>query len=126
MDFFKIRERSTKTGVEIYPDFIIGRHKDFMVRGGNFRAVFDESTGLWSTDCDKVREIVDGALYSYYEKRKENFEGSVSVLYMSNYSTGSWAKFDRYVHTMFDNHTPLDSKLTFANDIRTREDYASK
>ena len=34
MDFFKIKERSPKKGVtEIYPDFVVCKSKDLMVRG---------------------------------------------------------------------------------------------
>ena len=43
MDFYRIKERSTKNGVlEIYPDFKVGRSKDLMVRGRGFYAVWDE------------------------------------------------------------------------------------
>ena len=42
MDFFKV---STKIGknksVEVYPEFLIGRSKDIMVRGGKFYAIWD-------------------------------------------------------------------------------------
>lgn len=126
MDFFKIRERSTKTGIEIYPDFIVGHHKDFMVRGHSFYAIFDASSGLWSTDESKVQEIVDNELHAYYIKRKDNFDGNISVNYLSSYNSGSWSKYKRYLKDMYDNYRELDDVLTFANDNRNLDDYASK
>lgn len=126
MDFFKIRERNTKNGVEIYPDFIVGDYPDFMVRGHAFYAIFDESTGFWSTDERMVQTIVDRELYLYYQKRSEQFDGLVSVQYMSSYSSGSWARYRKYLKDMYDNYVELDSKLTFANQTRKREDYCSR
>ena len=126
MDFFRIRERNTKTGIEIFPDFIVGHHRDFMVRGHSFYAIFDESTGLWCQDESKVQELVDKELREHLELRKDVFEGPVSVQYLSSYNSGSWSKFKRYLKDMYDNYTELDSKLTFANETRVKEDYASK
>ena len=83
MDFFRIRERNTKTGIEIFPDFIVGHHRDFMVRGHSFYAIFDESTGLWCQDESKVQELVDKELREHLELRKDVFEGPVSVQYLS-------------------------------------------
>ena len=125
MEFFKIRERHTKNGIEIFPDFIVGHHNDFMVRGHSFYAIFDEATGFWSTDESKVQELVNKELYSYYRKRKDLIQddiGSVSVLYLSSYNSGAWSKYKRYLKDMYDNYKELDSELTFANDIRKRED----
>jgi len=51
MDFYQIKERSTKKGViEIYPDFKVGRSKDLMVRGRSFYAIWDDDRNIWSTD----------------------------------------------------------------------------
>ena len=126
MDFFKIRSRNTKTGVEIFPDFIVGHHKDFMVRGHSFYAIFDSETGLWSTDESKVQELVDRELNEYQKEHWNDFDGSVTVQYLSSYNSGSWSKYKRYLKEMYDNYVELDSELTFANEIRIREDYASK
>ena len=126
MDFFKIRERNTKGGIEIYPDFIIGRHKDFMIRGHAFYAIFDKESGLWSTREEDVQRIVDTELYEYYKKRQERLEGFVTVQYMSNYQSRSWATYRKYVKDSFDDYTPLDNKIIFSNQEIKKTDYASK
>ena len=126
MDFFKIRERNTKNGVEIYPDFVIGRHKDFMIRGHDFYAIYDAETGLWSTKEEDVQRLVDAELYSYSKRREESFDGVLSVQYMSSYTSRAWTNYRKYIRDSFDDYTPLDSKLIFANQKCKQKDYASK
>ena len=126
LDFFKIRERNTKNGVEIYPDFIIGRHKDFMIRGHDFYAIYDADAGLWSTNEEDVQRLVDAELYKYYERRIDSFDGIPSVQYMSSYSSRAWANYRKYIHDSFDDYIPLDSKLIFANQKHGKKDYGSK
>ena len=50
MDFYRIQNRVTKTGVEVFPGFKVTRSKDLMVRGKSFYAIWDDEVGLWSTD----------------------------------------------------------------------------
>jgi hypothetical protein len=50
MDFYQIAVKETKAGLEVYPDFLVGRFKDLMVRSGSVYAIWDEARGLWSTD----------------------------------------------------------------------------
>ena len=46
MDFYQIRSRETKDkGMELYPDFIVGRSQDLMVQGRTFYAIWDEERG---------------------------------------------------------------------------------
>lgn len=128
MDFFKIRERAAKSGViEIFPDFTVGLHQDLMIRGHAFYAIFDKETGLWSTNEADVQRLVDKDLYEYYEKRSKEIVGNnISVKYMSNYSSNSWAAYRKYLRDSFDNYVPLDSKLIFSNQKFDKNDYASK
>jgi hypothetical protein len=75
MDFYKIKERSAKNGViEVYPDFIVCRSKDLMVRGRSFYAIWDEEKGLWSTDEYDVQRLIDKELYKYAEQVKNEQE----------------------------------------------------
>ena len=126
MDFYKIKERSRKPGVyEIYPDFVVCRSKDLMVRGKSFYAIWDEAKGLWSTDEYDVQRLVDEDLYSYRDRRK-NLEGAVTVCTMREFSSNSWAQFRKYLNNISDNNHTLDEKLTFSNSVVTKEDYVSK
>lgn len=55
IDFMKISTRQIKKGVtEIFPKFVLKKSSDLMIRGGDFYAVWNEDTGLWSTDEEDV------------------------------------------------------------------------
>ena len=128
MDFYKIRERSSKYETEIYPDFRVGHVKDLLVRGKSFYAVWDESKGLWSTDLLDVANIVDTDLWNYAEKyRKERgYEGYLNVKTCESFSSGSWLKFMSMLAKYGDSTHQLDEKLTFLNTEVKKEDYVSK
>lgn len=126
MDFLKIRARNTKGGIDIYPDFIVGNHKDFMTRGHSFYAIFDYETGMWSTDETMVQRIVDQELYSYYQKKQSEFEGMITVQYMANFSSNSWSRYKKYLKETIDNYVILDQTLTFQNQKCSMNDYRSK
>lgn len=127
MDFYVIKEKSTKRGIrEIFPDFRVGRSKDLMVRGQRFYAIWDEEAGLWSTDEYDVQRLVDQDLYSYRKKLQKNTEDEVVVRSLSDFSSGMWEAFKKYVKSMSDNSHQLDNELTFANDKIKKKDYVSK
>lgn len=126
MDFYRIKERSTKAGVEVYPDFKVCRSKDLMVRGKSFYAIWDEEIGMWSTDEYDVQRLVDHDLSLYVEKLSPHREGVVNVKYLSAYSTRSWAEFKNYMGNLADNSHQLDVNLTFLNTDVKKKDYVSK
>lgn len=126
MDFFKIRTRNTKNGLEIYPDFIVGNHKDFMTSGHSFYAVYNDETGFWSRDESMVQRIVDRELEKKFQEMQNQCDGIISVQWMRNYGSHSWANYRKFTRDMYDNYHELDSELTFSNQIRSRDDYISK
>ena len=127
MDFYKIKERSVKNGViEIYPDFIVCRSKDLMVRGRSFYAIWDEEKGLWSTDEYDVQRLIDVELYKYAEEVKTRNQGVVQVKTLGDFSTNSWMQFRNYVGHISDSSHQLDEKLTFANTEVRKTDYVSR
>jgi hypothetical protein len=129
MDFFKIKTRPPKKGGElvIYPDFLVARSKDLMIRGKNFYAVWDADRGLWSTDEYDVRRLVDEDLLEYKKKYVgEGNHSDVKVNYMKDFSTNSWSQFKTFLSHMSDNAHELDSTLTFADQEITKDDYVSK
>ena len=127
MDFYVIKEKSTKRGIiEVFPDFRVGRSKDLMVRGQRFYAIWDEEAGLWSTDEYDVQRLVDRDLYEYKKRLQRNTEDEVVAKTLSDFSSGMWEAFKKYVKSMSDNSHQLDEKLTFANDQVKKKDYVSK
>lgn len=124
MDFLQINTRETKgsESLEVYPDFIVGRTTDLMVRAKSFYAIFDEDTGLWSTDEYDVARIVDHEL----RKHAEKYDQKVGVKYMRNFNSNSWKNFRAYLANLSDNSHQLDENLTFANTVVKKDDYVSR
>ncbi len=125
MDFFRVATRETKEGIEVFPDFTVGRSKDLMVRGRAFYAIWDEDRQLWSTDEYDVQRLVDRALWEYASKQKD---GGVncSVKTLSSFGSNGWTQFRRFVSNISDNHHTLDDSLTFANTPVKKTDYVSR
>jgi hypothetical protein len=129
VDFYKIRVKETKEGLQVYPDWIVDNTEDLMVRGGAFYAVWDDELGMWSTDEMALREKVDKELYAFADKMQmPSSEKPVSILITRNFSTGSWKRFKDYIRSLPDNinHHQLDTTLTFANTEVSKKDYVSK
>jgi hypothetical protein len=128
MDFYKIKERSTKKGsIEIFPDFEVNRSKDLMVRGKAFYAIWDEEKQIWSTDEYDVQRLVDQEMKEYKDKITSKTDDTiVSMKSMLDYSTKSWIEFKNYLTKISDSSHQLDTKLTFANTEVKKKDYVSK
>ena len=139
MDFYKIMERSTVRGrgdkkeivsIDIYPDFIVGRSKDLMIRGKSVYAVWDQEKGLWSTDEYDVQRMVDAEMYNYRDTLRQTTKISddipINVLSMRSNKSKVWKDFKNYVSILADNFHQLDEKLTFLNTDVKKEDYVSR
>lgn len=128
MDFYKIETKINKNGsIEVYPEFVVGRTKDIMVRGKSFYAIWDEENNIWSTDEYDVARLVDEELQKYTEDKFSNMvESNIKVRYMKNYSSNSWKDFKRFLKDISDNAKQLDTKIAFADTELKRSDYISK
>lgn len=128
LDFFTISTRSPKKGiVEVYPEFIVGARKDLMTRGGDFYAVWNEETSLWSTDEDDVIRVIDDEIAKVVEQVKKTTTDQVKGMYMHKSSTGTIDVWHRYVQKQLrKNYHPLDDNITFANVETSRETYATR
>lgn len=127
MDFFQIHTREAERGpkkgsLEAYPDFVVGRSKDLMVRGKAFYAIWDQEVGLWSTDEYDVQRLVDYELRKYAEDNSE----VKSVRYMQNFNSNGWSQFRKFISQISDNSHQLDENLTFANTDVKKTDYVSR
>lgn len=128
LDFLMISTRSTKRGVtEIYPKFIVGKHSDLMIRGGDFYAIWIEELGLWSTDEQDVIRLIDTELDKYAEANRDRFNDSIKVLHMWDSESGMIDIWHKYCQRQLrDYYKPLDENLIFANQKTTKKDLASK
>ena len=128
MDFLQISKRYPKPGVvEVFPKFIIGKSNDLMIRGGDFYAVWIEERGMWSTDEDDVKLLIDAALDEYVKENIKHFEGMISVFYMWDADSGSIDRWHKYCQKQQrDSFHTLDENLVFSNGKPKKRDYASK
>ena len=80
LDFLRIATRTAKNGaVEIYPNFVLDKSNDLMIRGGDFYAIWVEENGLWSTEEQDAIHMIDAEI-----SRKGCTSGQImkkSVLY---------------------------------------------
>lgn len=129
LDFIKIKEKSTKIGLEIYPAFIIkSSFDDLMIRGGDFYAVWNDYTQLWSTDEGVLINLIDSEL-EQYAKNYETRTGTkpARVCYLWDSDSGSIDRWHKYCQKQLrDNYHSLDETITFANTETTKKNYISK
>jgi hypothetical protein len=125
MDFYTIQVDEKKDGgIVLTPNFVVGRSKDLMVRGGSFYAIWDEEAGVWSTDEYDVGRLLDDEMRKYAEKE---YPGSgVTIRSMRNYNSKSWINYRMFLRNVSDSFHQLDEHLTFANQEITKKDYVSR
>lgn len=126
MDFYQIRSKETKEGMELYPDFIVGRSKDLMIQGRSFYAVWDEANQIWSRDEYDVQRLVDEDLNREADRLYRDTGITYTVKSLRSFNSSTWVQFKKFLAHISDSSHALDSKLIFANDEVKQSDYASK
>ena len=127
IDFLKIATRNVRSGIEIYPKFVIKKSSDLMIRGRDFYAIWVEERGLWSTDEQDALQLIDQELTKFASEYNEKHGVTARVLFMWDAESGmidSWHKYCQ--RQMRDSFHMLDEKLIFSNTETTKKDYASK
>ena len=127
MDFLNIRIKSTGRGkFEVTPDFEIIDSEDLMVKNHSFYAFWNENKGEWSTKPGELIKAVDKELYRIWKEKAHEYDGSVSVAYMKDSSSGSIDRWNKYIDKQqYDVYKQLDSTIVFLDDPRERELYSS-
>ena len=127
MDFYDIVMREKKgEDAAFYPDWVVGKSKDLMTRGGQFYAVWNDDHQLWSTDIHDVQRIVDYDVATYAEEYNKRNHVAAQWIPIRSHSTKLWTNFLQFVHGSGNNYHALDEKLVFANTEVKQSDYASK
>lgn len=134
LDFYKIattKKEDLRKKVEnavVSPKFIINTDtKDLMIRGGDFYAAWDDSTGMWTKDEGFVIRMIDNDIRNkVHEATASGKYNEVFAKYMTDADSGSIDKWHKYVmKQMRDNYHELDSEIIFSNTKTKREDYVS-
>ena len=128
IDFLRIATRTGKHGaIEVYPNFIITKSKDLMIRGSDFYAIWLEERGLWSTEEQDALQLIDRELDIYANEHKQFLGDNIRVLHMWDAQSGMIDIWHKYCQRqMRDNYHTLDETLIFANTSVKKDSYASK
>lgn len=127
MDFYQICTKELKSGdVEVYPNFIVNRSKDLMIRGHSFYAIWDEAKGVWSTDEYDVQRLVDEDLHRFADEQRAKSGRNFIVKSLRSFDSNHWTQYRKFVATVADNSHPLDMNLVFANTETKKTDYSSR
>lgn len=129
LDFMSVSTKNPSKGtLEVAPRFLIkGPSTDLMIRGGDFYAIWDEDSHLWSTDEGTALRLIDREIDNYVASHKEALGEHAKVLHMWDADSGMIDKWHKYVQKQLrDNYHSLDEELIFSNTETTKENYASK
>lgn len=123
LDFVRICEKASKGKTIVCSEFIIKyKYKDLMIKGGNFLAFFDESTGFWCKDMQRLTEVIDSMIDEYIS---EHNIIDAKPLYLSNYTSTKWEELRRYFRSQEDYYEYLDRNILFNNSEVTSKSYAT-
>lgn len=123
-----VEEINNKGQVLLVPYFNMNG-RDIMLKGGKFYAVYNDETGLWSTDEEEVTHIVDKRIMEMYNAKHEKNPGlPIIPLLMSLSKTKKLREFKEWKSQLPSDfhYIPLDSSLTMDDDIVTAKMYRSK
>lgn len=124
MDFCEIKVKTLKNGtLEVYPAFKVMKSKDIIVKGGRFYGIWNEETGLWSTDILDVQRLIDREIYRKRDEIKTDIPVFIKTL--GEFDSLKWTEFITYLSKMPDSEVSLNQKIIFADTPVKKEDYAS-
>lgn len=129
-------EKDNRGKLKAVPCFI-SKGKDFMMKGSEFYAIYDERTGLWNTSMDDAIDIIDERMYAYVKERynelnngtfitEEGVKFTIGYLHVS--SSHQLKAFRDWIKSLPPNHNyhQLDQKITFMDDKPSMKDYRTK
>jgi energy-coupling factor transporter ATP-binding protein EcfA2 len=131
LDFMEVSTKTVKKSkdlyiTEVYPDFLVGRSKDLMIRGGDLYAVWDEEQNIWLTDENDILPLIDWEIKKVADELKSKGE-EVQPLYLRNEKNKMIYRWHSFCQkALKDNFHQLDNKIIFDDKKMTREDYATK
>ncbi len=120
MEYFDLTTKVKSGIMEVYPSFKINAG-DIVAKGGDFYAVYDETTKMWSREEYTVLNQVDSAIRQYIQDNPR-----VNGAFLNNSESGSWNSYRKYIQSKPNNDVQFDSKLLFSNHKLERSDYATR
>lgn len=125
MDFYEIETipmRGQAGMMEVKPSFINLKSRDIMLRDGDFVAIWNPKTGLWSKHENDVIDIIDNDVFDYV--KKSGIQNLFPRVCRKD-SDGVWRQYRQWSKNMIDTDHPLDRMPVFKDTVLRQEDHAS-
>lgn len=125
MDFYTIEAmpmRGQAGLMEVAPRFVNLDSRDIMLRDGDFVAIWNPKTGLWSRNEFDVIDIVDGDVRDYVAKSGVQ---NLFPRFCRRDTDGVWKKYRQWTKNMVDTEHPLDRMPVFIDTPIRQEDHIS-
>lgn len=123
MDFVRVGMKENKDGTrEFYPALLALESQDLVIRGGQFAAIWDEDTKLYSRNLAHVPDIMDRAFAKMVGA--EVRQGDI-VKKVRNFDNQLFHKFLSLVRNIGDMGPELDQTLVFADQTPSKSDAAT-
>lgn len=125
MDFYTI-ESSPMRGLpgvmEAAPWFLNLDSRDIMIRDGDFVAVWNPKTGLWSKNEFDVIDLVDDDVRKFVENSAPQ---QMIPKFCASERDGVWKRYRQWTKNMIDTDHPLDRMPVFEDTPIRKEDHVS-
>jgi hypothetical protein len=123
MDFIRVGQKDNKDGTrEFFPAFLALESQDLVIRGGQFSAIWDEDTNLYSRQLSHVPDIIDRAFAKLVGPEVRS--GDI-VKKMRNFDNQLFNKFLSLVRNIGDMGPELDQTLVFADQMPSKANAAT-
>ena len=125
MDFYTIETspiRGQMGMMEAAPWFRNTNSRDIMLRDGDFVAIWNPKTGLWSKNEFDVVDLIDEDVQKYVENAQ--FQNIVPRFCVSE-RDGVWKRYRQWTKNMVDTVHPMDRSPVFADTPIRQEDHVS-
>ena len=125
MDFYTIEAmpmRGQAGLMEVAPRFVNLDSRDIMIRDGDFVAIWNPKTGLWSKNEFDVIDIVDGDVSDYVVNSGVQ---NLFPRFCRRDTDGVWKKYRQWSKNMVDTDHPLDRMPVFIDTPIRKEDHVS-
>ena len=125
MDFYTIETspiRGQMGMMEAAPWFRNTNSRDIMLRDGDFVAIWNPKTGLWSKNEFDVVDLIDDDVQKYVENAK--FQNIIPRFCVSE-RDGVWKRYRQWTKNMVDTVHPMDRSPVFADTPIRQEDHVS-
>lgn len=125
MDFFTVELkpiRGRMGEMEAAPWFLNTNSRDIMLRDGDFVAIWNPKTKLWSKNEFDVIDLIDSSVREYVENISVQ---NVIPRFCASEKDGVWRRYRQWTKNMIDTDHPLDRMPVFENTPIRQDDHVS-